>query len=92
MLPIEDLFYPNLRPGKWRNCRYPTTLLIPKSSHSLNTWLSSRKINDSVIIGNPVGDFKVNMMEGARHVYMASEGFGLAPMLSILMWVLQTTK
>ncbi|XP_075210719.1 cytochrome b5 reductase 4-like [Lycorma delicatula] len=91
-LPMESLFSPNVKPGKWISSNYPTKLFIPKRGDTLNTWLNNRTIGDFVIMGNPVGNFHVDLMEGARHIKIATYGIGLAPVVSILLWILQTTS
>lgn len=53
-----------------------------------SSWITSRKIGETVTIGHPVGNFSVSYLMKATHIILIAAGSGFTPMTRLVDWAL----
>ncbi|XP_075209988.1 cytochrome b5 reductase 4-like [Lycorma delicatula] len=91
--PVPIFPVTTLPPGDWKNTDEGVNLLVKTYPLGhMSSWLCSRRPGSTVFISNPKGTFRTSVLNNATEIYLFAAGSGLTPMLSVLVWVLQSTS
>ncbi|XP_075210084.1 cytochrome b5 reductase 4-like isoform X2 [Lycorma delicatula] len=92
-LPLKSLNDPNPVPGNWFSTKNNIYLFVKSYPNgTLSKWLCEQDVGDEITVSNPQGTFDVSLLRNATEVYFFAGGTGLAPVLSLSVWLLQTTR
>lgn len=94
LFPIQTPNVPNPGPGKWWLSNKLIYLIVKSYPlGTLSSWLCSRDSGMPIFATEPEGTFCPSVhMKGKRQIYLLAAGTGLTPMLSVILWILQTTR
>uniref|UniRef100_A0A0A9VV35 Cytochrome b5 reductase 4 n=1 Tax=Lygus hesperus TaxID=30085 RepID=A0A0A9VV35_LYGHE len=91
--PVERQYTPITGSILTQSSNCDITLMVKAYPDGVfSSWLTTRKVNDVLSAGFPVGSFSTSSLSKSSHLVMIAAGTGITPMLRLMSWTLQPSK